>query len=117
MTRLTRRQSRFIEELPRSRSLAEAARRAGYSSKFAGQSGYLALRRIAAKAPEALDSVELTLEELIEKVIKPGLEAQKTLYFAHEGQVRDMRTVPDHEAQFRFIVLALKLHGIYPKKS
>ena len=112
MGRLSSRQKRLLEEIPRSKSLAEAARRAGYSPKFAGQAGYLALHRIAAKAPEALESSEMTLEAVIEKVIKPGLDAMRTIYFEHNGQVTDKREVPDWQSRLTMLKLTLKLHGV-----
>ena len=112
MGRLSSRQKRLLEEIPHSKSLAEAARRAGYSPKFAGQAGYLALHRIAAKAPEALESTQMTLEAVIEKVIKPGLDAMQTIYFEHNAQVTDKREVPDWRSRLTMLELTLKLHGV-----
>jgi phage terminase small subunit len=113
MTKLTNRQRRFIEELPRCKSLAEAARRAGYSSKFAGQAGYLALQRIGQKAPELLENIEITLEELIEKSIKPGLEATKTIHITYQGKITAEFVQPDWHARLEMAKLCLRLHGAY----
>ncbi len=112
--RLTLRQRRLLEEIPRCKSLAEAARRAGYSPKHAGQAGYLALNRIARKAPEVLEREGCTLEWLIEKVLKPGLEASRLHLFEEQGIVTDRRERPDWSVRLAFLTLALKLHGAFP---
>jgi phage terminase small subunit len=116
MKKLTQRQQRFLKELPRSKSVAEAARRAGYSPKFAGQAGYLALQRIAEKAPELLDNHEQTLREVIEKNIKPALEATKTIYIRYRGAITDQVEVPDNETRLKTVIQVLKVMGAYPRK-
>jgi phage terminase small subunit len=117
MGKLTLRQRRFVEELSRCKSLAEAARRAGYSPKFAGQAGYLTLQRIGQKAPELLENIEITFEELIEKSIKPGLEATKTTLIKYRGKITAEFVQPDWGAQLAMVKLCLRLHSAYPAKT
>lgn len=115
MKGLTRRQQKFLEELPRTNSIAQAARNAGYSSKFAGQAGYLALKSIRRKAPELLEEMEASLTELIEKHIKPGLEAKKTVYIRYRGKITQQFDEPDNMARLEVLKLVLRLHGVYEK--
>ena len=117
VSELTIRQRRFLEELPRCKSLAEAARKAGYSPKFAGQAGYLTLQRIGQKAPELLKNIEITLEELIEKNIKPGLEATKTTHIQYRGKITAEIVQPDWRARLEMTKLCLLLHAAYPAKT
>jgi phage terminase small subunit len=114
--KLTIRQRKLIEELPRSKSVTEAARRAGYSAKHAGQAGHLALQRIAEKAPELLDDIETSLRELIEKNIKPGLTATKTIRIKYRGKVTTEFVEPDWATQLEMLKLCLRIHGAYPKE-
>src|ERR1700682_400250 len=113
MSKLSQRQSKFLEELPRSKSVSEAARRAGYSPKYAGQAGYLALKRIAEKAPDLLDDMEKSLMELIEKSIKPGLDAKKTVYFKYRGKITDQREVPDWTSRLETLDMVFRILGAY----
>jgi Terminase small subunit len=114
---LTMRQKRFLKEIQRSKSLTKAARRAGYSPKHAGQAGYLALRRIGEKAPRLLENTEDSLEEVIEKSIKPGLEATKTTHIKHQGKITAEFVQPDWRARLAMAKLCLRLYGAYPAKT
>lgn len=44
---------------------------------------------------------ETALEEIITKVLVPGLEAKKTVYFTHKGVVTDLREDIDHDRRLR----------------
>jgi hypothetical protein len=48
------RQQKFVKELAKGNTLAQAARNAGYSEKNANQSGYQALAQLRGRVPELL---------------------------------------------------------------
>jgi hypothetical protein len=98
---LTRRQAELVKEVPRSNSVAEAARKAGYSPKHpenAGQAGYQALKQIEKSMPEAIKESGLTNAVMIEQYLKPALKAEKITLFG---------TQPDNQAR----IAAMKLWG------
>jgi hypothetical protein len=99
--RLTRRQAALVKEVARSNSVADAARKAGYSPKHpenAGQSGYQALKQMGKSMPEAIKDSGLTNTVMIEEYLKPALKAEKTTLFG---------TQPDNQAR----IAAIKLWG------
>jgi hypothetical protein len=49
------RQQKFVKELAKGKSLAQAARDAAYSTKNANQSGYQALAQMRGRVPELLE--------------------------------------------------------------
>jgi phage terminase small subunit len=83
------RQAALLKNLMKGMSLTNAARKAGYSQKRPGQSGYQALNQMAQSTPEVMERQGLTNEALIEKYLRPALEAQETKFFAFKGVVKD----------------------------
>ena len=75
------RQQKFVRELAKGKSLAQAARDAGYSEKNANQSGYQALAQLRGRVPELLERHGLGEEVLIDKYLLPLLDAEETKFF------------------------------------
>ena len=86
---LTNKERALVRSLANGTSLTQAALDAGYSSKNPGQSGWQALQNIRLKMPELLDEYDLTDEALIEKHLKPLLNATETKFFQLNGRVTE----------------------------
>jgi phage terminase small subunit len=83
---LTNKERAFVRSLAQGRSLTDAALAAGYSSKNPGQSGWQALENIRHKVPELLDRHGPTDEALIEKHLKPLLNATENEVLPTQGE-------------------------------
>jgi hypothetical protein len=108
--KLTLKQERLLEALPKSASVSEAGEKAGYAY---AQDSHRALKSIAERAPEVLDRIGLTIEHVAEKCLKPLLEANRTEFFASDGIVFDKKEVPDNGTRIRAIDVWAKLRGAY----
>jgi hypothetical protein len=107
------RQVALVKNLVDGMTITEAARRAGYSKKCPGQSGYQALQNLKMKMPELLDRLGLSDVALIEKHLKPLLSARTTKFFQHGGKVTGKRIVADNDARLRALDMALRLRGSF----
>ena len=116
MSRLTPRQKRLLGEIPKIESPAEAAERAGYGPRISVEQGYLTVRWSIEQAPEALDSVGMTLERVLKRHLAPRLDAVKTVSFQYRGEVRDTREVPDWRTRLEALKLCFTLHGVLPEE-
>jgi hypothetical protein len=70
-----------VTGLAQGKSLAQAARDAGYSEKNANQGGYQALAQLRGRVPELLERHGLGEEVLIDKYLRPLLDAEETKFF------------------------------------
>ena len=114
---LTHREQGFVRNLIKGKSLTQSAIAAGYSDRHPGQSGWQALKNIQLKVPELLNQHGLTDEALIEKHLKPLLNATEVKHFQHNGEVTDSRRVPDNPTRLKALDMAFRLHGSYsPRK-
>jgi hypothetical protein len=113
--RLTHKEQAFVRNLVNGKSLTESALAAGYSDKYPGQSGWQALKNIQLKVPEFLDQYGLTDEALIEKHLKPLLNATETKFFQHKGRVTDSRRVPANAIRLGALDMTFRLKGSYAK--
>src|ERR1700687_365731 len=111
--KLTPRRARFIKELVKGKSLTQAAVNAGYSEKNAGQSGHQTLTRIQQRMPEVLESHGLTDDILIEKYLKPLMNAKETVFAKFEGEITDRCDVIAWGPRRDGLDLAFKLKGSY----
>lgn len=99
-------------------SVSEAAVKAGYTDQAPRQAGHQALEQIRAKMPELLDSKGLTDDALIDKYLRPGLEAQETEFAKFEGKITDSRDVIAWGPRRDFLDMTFKLKGSYaPTKN
>jgi hypothetical protein len=114
---LTLLQTRLLEELPTSKTLGEAAAKAGYSGKNAGQSGYQALKALRGRVPEILDRLGLDEETVIENHLKPKLQAKMVHYFQKDGEVTEIQLSENLDIQMQAIHRIFQLHGSYAPKD
>ena len=115
--RLTPRQRVLVRNLTKGMSITASAIAAGYSEKNAGQLGHQVLERIREKMPQILDKAGLTDYALIEKYLKPLLEAQETEFAKFEGQITDSRDVIAWGPRAQGLEMAFNLKGSYAPKE
>jgi hypothetical protein len=102
------RQQKFVK------SLAQAARDAGYSAKNANQSGYQALAQLRGRVPELLERYGLGEEVLIDKYLLPLLEAEETKFFNNGKKRINVEALTIRLAALR---TAFELHGSYAPRD
>jgi hypothetical protein len=124
--KLTPKQSKLVQAFAEgAKSNAEAAIAAGYSPNHARQSGFQALESIRRKTPETMDELGLSVPALIDKHIRPLLEAEETkLFLIQTTEKRDGKRVkvtkalrvkvPDNATRRYITRLALELQGAFP---
>jgi hypothetical protein len=114
---LNPRQQKFVKTLAKGASLTDAAIEAGYSSRNPGQSGFQALRQIRGRVPDLLEKHGLGEEMLIEKYLKPLLEAEETIFFQKNGKVRQRVNVAALGIRHSALRTAFELHGSYAPRD
>jgi len=108
------RQQKFVKELAKGKSLAQAAREAGYSDKNANQSGYQGLAQLRGRVPELLERHGLGEEVLIQKYLLPLLEAEETKFFKDGAKRINVEALAIRHAALR---TAFELHGSYAPRD
>jgi hypothetical protein len=126
--KFTIRQKKLLQELPTAKTITEAAIKAGYGPKNAGQLGSQALQRMRGRVPDLMERVGLSEEFLIEKHLKPLLSATETKFVREEERVRvgsktEVRSVvnkyvlADNAARLNALDKAFLLHGSYASRD
>ena len=115
--KLTPQQVLLIRNIVKGMTLGEAAVNAGYSENNPGQSGWQALQQIKDKMPAILDRHGLTDDALIEKYLRPALEAQETEFAKFEGKITDRVDVIAWEPRLKALDMAFSLKGSYAPKE
>jgi hypothetical protein len=108
--KLTIKQKKLVEALPVTNSIAEAGTVAGYSDRTAASR---ALKGIAERAPEVLERLGLTIDHVVDKCLRPLLEAKETKFFANAGVVFDTKEVEALDIRIRAIEVWARLMGAY----
>ena len=108
--KLTSKQKKLVEALPVTSSIAEAGTVAGYSDRTAASR---ALKSISERAPEVLERLGLTIEHVVDKCLRPLLEAKETKFFASNGIVLDSKEVAALDIRIRAIEVWARLMGAY----
>jgi len=108
------RQQKFVKELAKGNTLAQAARNAGYSEKNANQSGYQALAQLRGRVPELLERHGLGEEVLIDKYLRPLLDAEETKFFNNGKKQINVAALGIRHAALR---TAFELHGSYAPRD
>lgn len=115
--RLTPRQRKLVRVLVANPDLTLAE--AGAKAHYAGDADQRAETvRKTLKTPQVQERLREVMDRraklkddaLLDK-LEQGLEATKTQFFAHEGQVVDERETVDHATRFSYLGLAVKLKG------
>jgi hypothetical protein len=113
----TARQQALVENIPTSKTLAEAAIKAGYPAKNARQSAFQALQGIRGRVPDLMDQLGLSEQVLIDKHLRRHLNAKRTHYFQKDGRVKDSRKTDALEIQSKALDMAFQLHGSYAPRE
>ena len=111
--KLTSKQKKLVEALPVTSSIAEAGTVAGYSDRTAASR---ALKSISERAPEVLERLGLTIEHVVDKCLRPLLQAKETKFFASNGIVLDTKEVEALDIRIRAIEVWARLMGVYTQK-
>lgn len=115
---LTPQQRKLLKGLAKGMTITDAALEAGYSEKYAGQVGSQALESIRRRMPEILDKHGLTDDALVEKYLKPALEAHETKFAQKDGIFTDEKDVIAWNPRLTALDMAFNLRGSYaPKKQ
>lgn len=116
----TKRQIAFVKALPETRSVAAAARMAGYSPKRAKQAGRESLLSVTVQDMIKEARIELlsqgaTVEALCQRVVD-GLSAIQTKRFIHKGQMVSSFDSVDYHTRLLYLRLAFEIFGILGRK-
>jgi len=82
---LSPRQMKLIKARAEGKTYAQAALAAGYPERNARQSGFQAMQQIRGRVPNLLDRQGLSEETLIDKYLRPLLDAKETVFFRKDG--------------------------------
>jgi hypothetical protein len=113
----TARQQALVDNIPTSKTFAEAAIKAGYPAKNVRQSAFQALQGIRGRVPDLMDQLGLSEQVLIDKHLRRHLNAKRIHYFQKDGKVRDSRKTEALEIQSRALDMAFQLHGSYAPRD
>ena len=102
---LTHDERAVLDELIAGGDIAKYASKRGTPSKE--------LRKLQAKIPDIMDRLGLTDEHLLDKRLKPLLEANEMKFFQKDGNVTDEREVEANDIRLRALDMAFKLRGSY----
>ena len=106
---LTTKQILYMNARLAGKSKLEAVKEAGYSEGTAPyhieRNANLREVLLACLEKQGLHS------DFIAKKIKKGLEAKKTIYATSDGTISDMKQVPDHETQHKYVRDLLEIRG------
>ena len=115
--KLTPQQRMLVKHLLKGMSITDAAIKAGYSEKYAGQCGSQALEAIRQKMPQILDNAGLTDKALVEKYLKPALEANETTFAKFQGKITDSKDCISWGPRLNALDVAFNLKGSYAPKA
>ena len=115
--KLTPQQRLLVKALAKGANLTEAALEAGYSPENPGQSGYQAIEQIRVKMPQLLDKHGLTDDSLIEKYLRPALEAEETKFAQKDGMFTDAKNVVSWGPRLTALDMAFNLRGSFPQRD
>jgi hypothetical protein len=112
--KLTHKQRALVKNVAKGMSQGAAAKAAGYTNR-PYQAGHQALEQIAKSGAGAdlLDRFGLTDDVLVNKYLKPLLEAHETKFFAKDGIVVSCFDVIDLNTRIRALDIAFRIKGSY----
>jgi len=107
--KLSPQRRRLLKVFSKSRTIAEAAKAAGYTSPQGANNALKAMRPLILAELEKIgwDAARFAKHQA------ELLGARKTQFFAHEGEVTDQRTVKDYAIQIQAQDMSLKILGVY----
>jgi len=114
---LSPRQMKLIKARAEGKTYAQAALAAGYPERNARQSGFQAMQQIRGRVPDLLDRHGLSEETLIDKYLRPLLDAKETVFFHKNGKVRQRVNVAALAIRLSSLRTAFELHGSYAPRD
>ncbi len=114
---LTQRERLLLGALANGATYAEAARQAGYTAKHLRQSGFQAFQLVREKMPEILERKGLTDDVVIDKYLRPALEAKETVFAKYEGKICDKRDVVAWGPRLSALDIFFRLKGSYAEDN
>jgi len=130
--KLSPRQINLLKEIPRSKTIGEAAKKAGYAPKHARQGGHQALQQMRGRIPDLMDRLGLTEEFLIDRHLRRHLTKTKTV-FIREDVIEKVKvgrrieevvrhvvkkyTMDDNAIQLQALDKALLIQGSYAPRD
>jgi hypothetical protein len=126
--KLSLRERKLLKALPSSKTVGEAAVKAGYSKKNPRQSGHQAMRAMRGRVPDLMDELGLSERFIIDKHLRPMLSATDTKFVREVVEVKRGRklvqlpvvkqyVVADNMARLNAIDKTLLLHGSYAPRD
>jgi hypothetical protein len=115
--RTSERQKKFIEARAKGKSLAQAAKAAGYSHTYPRQSGFQVEQHLRGRVPDLLEKHGLSEDSLIYKYLRPLLEAKETKFFQKDGKVKQKVNVADNGIRLSALRTAFDLHGSFAPRD
>jgi hypothetical protein len=97
-------------------TLTEAAKATGFAPQRARYMGSVIMKKLRERMAFDLEYSGLTNHAIIEKYLKPALEATTTKFGFNRGVVMDERTVIDWGARLQALDVLCKLKGSYPAR-
>jgi phage terminase small subunit len=108
------RQRELFKAMCRGISITAAAAKAGYSSP---QAAWNALKGHRKRVEEAMAEAGLTHEGLVNKYLKPALNAEETEFAKYEGKITDQVNVVAWGPRLTALDYAFKLNGSYAPRE
>lgn len=105
---LTLKQTRLVQQIPKSTNLSEAGQRAGFATR---QATYRAMNSIRRTAPEELARLRITPRKVLAKLAEM-MDCTRTQLIVSEGLVQQEVEVKDNDIRFRARVHMAKLLGL-----
>jgi hypothetical protein len=113
LKRLSVKQARLLEELPKHATHRQAALAAGYKTHYPSQMAHQVLNAIARKSPEIMKELGLDLRVAVDQHLRPLLTATDVRQDKYGGNYE----VPDNPTRLRAVVEVIKLNDGYPKEE
>jgi hypothetical protein len=114
---LSPRQMKLIKARAEGKTYAQAAIAAGYPEKNARQSGFQAMKQIRGRVQDLMDKHGLSEDTLIDKYLRPLLDAEETVFFQKDGKVRQRVNVAALGIRLSSLRTAFELHGSYAPRD
>lgn len=115
--RLTTKEKKLLAGLKQGKTVAAAARDAGYSQKHPRQAGHIAMKAIEQKAPDLFARHGLDDDSFLDKCILPALSATETRTVFSRNRWRYSRPLPDAAARNTANALVARMKGMIREQA
>src|SRR5262249_37504342 len=115
--KLNPRQSALVKNLAQGKTITEAAKAAGYKSKYPGQAGSQALKQIRKTWPEILEQQGLTPESVTEKYLIPLMNATECKVVQHNGKFIKSKPMIAWGPRYSGLDIYFRISSAYPDEK